>query len=196
MKFIRACQAVVAISTLIALSLILNTLEINAQGIGQAGAPIAQSQAPNITFFQLFGWAQPYVQAIVEGGITIFGLWLANKFKNNHTDNSLREALTTFAINRANALIAGGFVKMKESGDGFHVNDAALQNQIATASDSIPDALKWFGLSPEDVKKKIIDAIPQTAAGSVIAASSMVNNPAPAGTEEPRPSPSAITEEN
>lgn len=192
MKFVRLCQFVIALCALIAISMAFNVLEISAQGIGQAGAPVAANPAPNITFWQLFGWLQPYVQAIVEGAITLFAMWLAKRFSNNHTDNALRDALTTFAINRANALIAGGFVKMKESGDGFHIDDAALQNQIATAAQSIPDAIKWFGLSPDAIKKKIIDAVPQTAAGSVIAASSIANA-GPVAAVDDRPSPSAET---
>lgn len=168
-----------------------------AQGIGQVGAPVAP-EPKTITFWQLLGWTRPYVEAIAYALISVGVGWIAKRINANSTDTTLRDALTVFLQNRANSLIADGYVSLKQGGGGFHVNDTALANEVATASAAIPDAMKWFNLTPEVVKQKIIDAIPQTNTGAILAANAIVQEPVadPAlAPEEERPSPSAAPAE-
>jgi hypothetical protein len=124
-----------------------------------------------------FGWLEPYVDSIVQTLLMAGIAWLMKSKYTQWMDQSARDALGTFAKNTANSLIADGFVHMQ--GKTVHVNDAALAREANDAATRIPDALKRFGITPDAVAAKIVDAIPQTAAGAQIVAAAHTD-PAPA----------------
>lgn len=163
-------------------------------GAGQVGVPTYVLPAPPaqggsiIDVGQALGpFLQPYVDALVQAAIAAFvgwlGLILRKKF-NIQIDEGSRNALTTALQNQAASLIADGFVKVEQNGK-ISVDDkflAASANEIMAV---IPDAAKRLGFTPEYLTKRIVDSIPQTAAGAaMIAAATPTPAPAP---EAPKP---------
>lgn len=133
-------------------------------------ALIQAPAAPSGGIIQLsaFGWLEPYVDSVVQA-LLLAGLAALGKSKYTQwMDQSARDALATFTKNTASSLIADGFVRM--AGKTVTVSNAALANEVNTAADRIPDAMKRFGLTPASVAQKIVDAIPQTPAGAAIVA--------------------------
>ncbi len=125
--------------------------------------------------------AGPYVDAIVQAVLAALIGWAALRFQQAtgiKIDGEHRAALTTFLQNQAGSLIADG--KVKVAGLKVQVNDEALANAANSALSRIPDAMKAFGLTPETIEKKIVDAIPQTAAGAQIVAQAHEADAAPA----------------
>lgn len=134
----------------------------------QAPAVPQESRGGGVIQLSAFGWLQPYADTIVQALITVGLAWLGKSKYTQWMDQSGREALETFVRNRASSLIADGAVRMQDK--SLHVDNPLLYRAAAEASTAIPDALKRFGLSPDVVAAKIVDAIPQTAAGAAIVA--------------------------
>lgn len=159
----------------------------------QVGAtlPIVVNQAPPvagggvINIGQAFGTVlQPYIdalaQAAIVGAIGWLGWILKNKF-SVELDERQRAALQDFLQNSASSLIAAGAVHM--NGKTITVRSEALAAEANSAITRIPDALAHFGLDAPSAAKlledKIMDAIPQTAAGAAIAVQAHAGNSAP-----------------
>jgi hypothetical protein len=115
-----------------------------------------------------FGWLEPYVDSAVQGLIVIFFGWFGKSAIGKMLDQSARDALETFAKNSASSLLADGMVEMR--GKTVTVDSKALAMAADAANARIPDALKRFGITPQLVADKIVDAIPQTPAGAQIVA--------------------------
>jgi hypothetical protein len=134
---------------------------------GVAMVPATQSGG-GIIQLKAFGWLEPYVDTLVQTLIMAAFAWFAKTKYGQMLDDTSRAALETFLKNRASSLIADGAVRIE--GKSIDVHSEALQRAAAEASTAIPDALKRFNLTPDKVAAKIIDAIPQTAAGAAIVA--------------------------
>jgi hypothetical protein len=159
--------------------------------IGQAqlqkddGGKVALIQAPapaggGLIQFSAFGWLEPYINSVANALILALVGYLVTALKtkwNIDLDQGHRNALTTFLQNRAASLISDGAVKMQ--GKSVHVDNAMLARAASQASLAIPGVLKRFGLTPDVVAAKIVDAIPQTTAGAAIVADAHKANPEP-----------------
>jgi hypothetical protein len=136
--------------------------------IVQAPAVAAAPVSGGVIQLSAFGWLEPYVDSAVQGLIVLFFGILGKSKYTQWLDQSSRDALETFVKNRAASLIADGAVKMQNK--SVHVDNPLLYRAASQASIAIPDALKRFGITPDVVAAKIVDAIPQTAAGAAIIA--------------------------
>jgi hypothetical protein len=150
------------------------------QAPGGGVAIVPAPQAPSGGFIQLsaFGWLEPYVDTAVQLLIAAFFTWIGKSKYGQWLDQSSRDALETFAKNRASSLIADGAVSIEQK--AVAVNNPLLLKAANEASTAIPDALKRFGITPDVVAQKIIDAIPQVPAGAqIIAAAHAADAAAP-----------------
>lgn len=132
-----------------------------------------------INIGQAFGTLlQPYIDAAVQvlilAAVSYFGLFIKKKF-NVDIDKKSSDELTKFLQNRASSLIADGAVKM--SGVTVKVDNQRLADAANAALNSVPDAIKRFGLTPDVIAAKIVDAIPQVAAGAAIVAQAHAEAP-------------------
>jgi hypothetical protein len=134
----------------------------------QAPTPPPPPASGGVIQLAAFGWLEPYVDTLVQLGITGFFAWLGHSAVGSYLDKGSRDALETFVKNRASSLIADGAVKLQNK--SIDVHSALLAKAAAESSTAIPGALKRFGLTPENVAQKIIDAIPQTPAGAQMVA--------------------------
>lgn len=141
---------------------------VQAAAVSQQGGGVIQLSA--------FGWLEPYVDTIVQALIAAGLAWLGKSKYTQWMDETARDALETFLKNSASSLIADGFVQMR--GKSVQVSDAAVVREVSAANARIPDALKRFGITPDVLAAKIVDAIPQTPAGAAIVASSHQDAPA------------------
>lgn len=156
-------------------------------GASKIGSPtfvqVAKNSGGVIDIGQAFSTVlEPYVNAIVQAlilaGVTYLGNWLRTKYKVE-VDQKHREALTAFLQNQASSLIADGAVSLQ--GKKINVDNAQLANAASAVLTRIPDAAKHFGLTPDVVAGKIVDAIPQIAAGArMIAQAHAAEQAAPA----------------
>jgi hypothetical protein len=146
-----------------------------AQGIGQMA--IAPAPSGGIIRLAAFGWLEPYVDTLVQLLIAAGFSWFAKTKYGQMMDKESREALEMFLKNRASSLIADGAVAME--GKSIVVSNAALAAEANQAARVIPGALKRFGLTPEVVGARIIDAIPQVAAGAAIVSQAHAKAPPP-----------------
>jgi hypothetical protein len=166
-----------------------------AQAIGgPVGSPTYVGPAPAggiINVGQAFNAAvAPYVDAAVQAGIAALVSWLLlglQKKTGIAIDAGHRQALTTALQNQAGSLLADGMVKM--AGVKVNVDSPALAKAANDALASIPDVEKHFGLTPEYVAARIIDTIPQIAAGAAMVAQAH----ATAGAPDPKPAPHETT---
>jgi hypothetical protein len=142
--------------------------------------------------FSAFGWLEPYVDSVANALILALVGYMATVLKtkwNIDLDQGHRNALTTFLQNRAASLISDGAVKMQ--GKSVQVDNAMLARAANQASLAIPGVLKRFGLTPDVVAAKIVDAIPQTTAGAAIIADAHKDSPDAPITVTDRPAPMA-----
>ena len=130
-------------------------------------APPAQTSG-GVIQLSAFGWLQPYIDSIAQALLGLGLAWIGKSKYTQWMDQSARDALEAFTKNTASSLIADGFVKMQ--GKTVTVPSVALANEVNTAADRIPDAMKRFGITPGGLAQKIVDAIPQTPAGAAIVA--------------------------
>ena len=113
----------------------------------------------------------PYINAAVNALILAFVGWLGMILKNKFNvtiDEGHRAALVTALQNQAGSLIADGVVKMQ--GTRVTVPNAALAESANEIMAVIPDAAARLGFTPDYLAKRIIDVIPQTAAGAAMIA--------------------------
>lgn len=152
---------------------------------GQIGAPTyvvppAPASGGIIDIGQAFSQvAAPYINAAVNALILALVGWAFAELKKKTgiaVDEGHRDALVTALQNQAGSLIADGEVKLQ--GATVTVGSAALARSANDLLSSIPDAAKHFGLTPEYVAKRIIDTVPQIAAGAQMVASSKSVAPA------------------
>jgi hypothetical protein len=132
-------------------------------------APAVAPVSGGVIQLSAFGWLEPYVDSIVQALLGLGLAWLGKSKYSQWLDQSARDSLEAFAKNAASSLIADGFVEMQ--GKAVKVPSAAIANEVNTAADRIPDAMKRFGITPGGLAQKIVDAIPQTPAGAQIVAS-------------------------
>lgn len=123
---------------------------------------------------------QPYVDAIVSAALAALVGWVLMVVKakfNVDIDAHLRDGAIAFFHRQASSLVADGAVKL--NGVKIEVSNPALAKAANAALDSIPDALKHFGLTPEAVQARIIDFLPrQPAVAQAQAVAMDVANPA------------------
>jgi len=114
-----------------------------------------------ISFGPLFGFLQPFVDALVTGVITVLVGWVLYVIKQKTSisiDDSMRDAFLTWAKGQASSLVADGAVKV--SGLQVSVQSSALAVAANTIFKLIPDATAHFGITPELAAQKIVDMIP------------------------------------
>ena len=115
---------------------------------------------------------QPYVNAIVGSLLTALVSWVLLILKNKlnvSIDDAHRQALLTALKNQAGSLIADGMVTVEKDGK-ITVPNAQLAQSANEIMAVIPDAAARLGFTPDYLAKRIIDTIPQTAAGAAIVA--------------------------
>lgn len=116
-------------------------------------------------------WLQPYVQAVTNALLAAalgYALtWLRTHW-NINLDDKQRAALTIALQNQAGSLIADG--KVKISGGKVDVHSEALATAATDLMKSVPAAALHFGLTPDFVAARIVDSIPQIAAGAAMIA--------------------------
>jgi hypothetical protein len=151
-------------------------LGVTLAGVGAAIAQ--QSSGGVINVGDAFGWFAPYVNSAVGALITVGLTWLTLLLRtklNVSIDDSMRQALETFLKNQASSLIADGAVKFQ--GTAVNVSSPALAAAANTALKLIPDTMAHFGLTPEVIAQKIIDAIPQNATAAAVVAAKVEQPP-------------------
>lgn len=101
------------------------------------------------------------VMALITAGVGYLFMILKSKW-NIDIEAKHRDALTAFLNRQASGLVAKGAVKVQ--GLKVDVSSDALAVAANTALHAIPDALKFFGLTPEALQKRILDLLPQQPA--------------------------------
>lgn len=101
------------------------------------------------------------VSAVIAALIGWLAMIAKNKF-NIEIEKAHRDALTQFLQRQASSLVADGAVRLQ--GLKIEVSNAALAGVANTAIHAIPDAMKFFGLTPEALQKRIVDLLPQQPA--------------------------------
>jgi hypothetical protein len=146
-------------------------------GVSAIGAPTFVTVPPKqstISLSPAFAeWLQPYVDQIVDLLIMAFVGWLGKRYHDatgKALDQGHRDALTKFLQNEASSLIADGLVKIE--GGKVQVSNADLAQAWNSAQTAIPEAAKYFGLTPDYVAKRVVDTIPQIQAGAQMIAQS------------------------
>lgn len=138
-------------------------------------APAVPDQGGGLIQLKAFGWLEPYVDTTLQLLLMAGFSWFAKSRYSAYLDDSSRAALETFLKNRASSLVADGFVRM--DGKTIDVHSPALAAEANKAGAMIPGALKRFGLTPDVLASKIVDAIPQVAAGAAIVAAAHAPDP-------------------
>lgn len=121
-----------------------------------AGINIAAAQDTTVKVGSLFGWLEPYVRELV--GVIVAALlgWVAMTVKAKFgidIEARHREAIETFLVNQAGALIAKAGDPLKAlTFDARSQTIAALANEALAR---IPDAVAYFGLSPDNLAERI-----------------------------------------
>lgn len=140
------------------------------------GVPTTSPQVvvlpPSIDYGQAFGWLQPYVIAFASALVAAAGSWLVyivQRFTGLKIDQTLSDTYIKNAQNQAGALIAKGFVKIKEDGK-VQVDNPALAAAANDLLRAVPDAASRFDLKPHDVADKIVAMIPQVPAAAAATA--------------------------
>jgi hypothetical protein len=130
------------------------------------------AHAGTIDLSPLVGFLGPYANAVAEALITaLMGwvLWIIKTKLSVSIDDSMRDAFQTWLKNQAASLIADGQVKFSPNAK-VTVNNDALAAAANTLMQFVPDAANRFGLNPQMVRDKIIDAIPHVPAAAAIMA--------------------------
>lgn len=147
-----------------------------------AGAALAQTTTPDTTVSLgsgLVGQIRDVMIAIAGAAITALGGWVAYWIKAKFgidIEAQHREALQTFLSRQASALLSMGAVKLE--GLKVDVKSEALASVARMAFTAIPDAMKYFNLSPDVIAAMIVDLIPkQEAAAKAIAVALDTKNP-------------------
>lgn len=138
---------------------------------GAIGSPtyvMPKSSSSVISISPAFAdWLQPYIDSITNLLIYAALGWAANWMRTHwkiDLDEKQRAAIVTALQNQAGSLIADG--KVKITGGKIDVHNDALANAANELMRSVPDAAKHFGVTPDYVAARIVDTIPQIAAGA------------------------------
>lgn len=142
--------------------------------------------APSGGFIQIgkiFGETmQPYIDALIQAIALAFAGWIVTilslaykRITGKELEAKNRDAITLAVKNQAAGLLAAGAVQMQ--GTAIHVSNADIANAANKAIERVPEAFKQFGLSPADMEKKVMEAIPQTVAGAAIIAQAHAEAP-------------------
>jgi hypothetical protein len=131
----------------------------------------------------LSGGLQDFINAAATAAIAALVGWVLvvvkNKF-NIDIEAKHREALTAFVQRQASTLIAAGAVKLK--GTTIQVDNELVAEAANAALSAIPDALKFFGLTPASLEERIIGMLPkEPAVAQAQAVAIDVANPATPG---------------
>lgn len=113
----------------------------------------------------LNGSLQEVINAVVTAAIAALVGWVLMVVKakfNVDIEAQNRAALTAFLQRQASSLIAMGAVKL--NGIKVEVQNQALADAANMALAAIPDALKFFGLTPASLQQRIIDLLPKEPA--------------------------------
>lgn len=148
------------------------TLPVRRVGSRFAIAVVVVLTAPSLAFAATIDVGQAFtgglvdaVNGVIAGLITALVGWvmvtIRNKF-NIEIEAKHREALTAFLQRQASSLVARGAVKVQ--GLKVEVASDAVAVAANTALHAIPDALKFFGLTPDALQKRIVDMLPQQPA--------------------------------
>lgn len=140
-------------------------------------APAVPATEGGIIQLSAFGWLAPYIDSAVQTLIVVALGWFGKTKYGQMLDQSSRDALEVFLKNRASSLLADGAVRIQDK--SVKVDSTLLFRAANEASTAIPDALKRFGLTPDIISQKIIDAIPQTPAGAQIISEAHAQSGAP-----------------
>lgn len=135
-------------------------------GLLDVGQAFSDSMAPFIN---------AALQSLLAAGLAWLGYVLQKRFNITITQGQ-RDTVQTWLTNQASSLIADGAVKVVNG--KVEVNTDALAAHAHQYATQIPDAAKFFGLTPEALAAKIIDKVPQVPAGAQLIANAA---PAPAG---------------
>lgn len=163
---------------------------LNVPGISAIGSPTfvtpPAKQGGIINIGQAFNEAAaPYIDAAVNalllGLVGFAAKWWKDK-TGTDLDKNLRDGLVRGLQNQAGSLLADGKVWMQDK--TLQVNSPALAAAANNLLKSLPDAEKRFGLTPEFVKERIVDMIPQVSAGAAIVAQAHTDTPP---VEKPQP---------
>jgi hypothetical protein len=146
-------------------------------GVALIQAPAPQQASGGIIQLSAFGWLEPYVDSALQALIAAGFAWFAKSKYSSMMDETARAALEAFLKNSASSLIADGAVKLENK--TVKVDNPTLYQAAREAETRIPGALKRFGLTPEVIAAKIVDAIPQVTAGAAIIASAHAPTPPP-----------------
>lgn len=129
-------------------------------------AYVDASYAASIDVGQAFtGGFVEAVNGAIAGLIAALVGWVLMKVKDKlHIDIEAkhRDALTQFLQRQASSLVSKGAVKVQ--GLKVEVSNDAVAVAANTALGAIPDALKFFGLTPAALERRIIDLLPQQPA--------------------------------
>ena len=133
-----------------------------------ATAALAQTAPANTTVelgATLTGQIRDIMVTVIAGVSTAFlawvSYWLKAKFGID-IESKHREALQSFINRQASALLAMGAVKLE--GVKLDVKSEAVASLARMAFTAIPDAMKYFGLSPDVIGQMIVDLIPKQPA--------------------------------
>jgi hypothetical protein len=119
----------------------------------------------------LNGSLQEIINAAVTAALAALVGWVAIVIKNKFgidIEARHREALTEFLQRQASGLVAMGAVRLE--GVKIEVKNEAVAAAANAALGAIPDALKFFGLTPAKIQDMIIDMLPKQPAVAAAAA--------------------------
>lgn len=134
--------------------------------------PVKTVTTTTIDYGQAFGWLQPYVISFAGALITAAGAWvtyLVQKWTGLKIDQTLSQGYILNAQNQASALIAKGFVIIRENGK-VDIQSHALAEAANDLLKAVPDAAARFELKPSEVAEKIVAMVPQVPAAPVVIA--------------------------
>jgi hypothetical protein len=115
----------------------------------------------------IYNVVQPYLLAVVSVVATAIVGWLAELLRrkfNLDIEASHREALQTALANGAGLLIAKAGAAL--AGRTLDVKSAALAEAVNYVLQAAPDAVRYFGITPESVAEKIRARLPQVSTGN------------------------------
>jgi len=120
------------------------------------GLTVANAQDTTVKVGSLFGSFEPYIRELVGiavAAVAAFVLKLIYSWTGVTVDARHREAIETFLVNQAGALIAKVGDPLKAmTFDARSQTIAALANEALAR---IPDAVAYFGLSPDNLAERI-----------------------------------------
>lgn len=124
----------------------------------------------------------PYLEAALAALVTALIAWAAQaiqKWLGIQLDQSSRDALHSAAMTGVNMALS----RLSQSAANltFDAKSAVIAQAIEWVESSVPDALKHFGLTPEQLEALIESKLGIAAAASTPAAVAPAPTPAPAG---------------